>query len=219
MDNAFDYPFDSIPYIYKVSSNDKLVRLITWTVPMNGTYLYYGFVQTRANKKSSISHLTALHDVRTPTPQAIQEKLSPQAWFGALYTELIEKRDKDKIYYTLLGLSLNDEKTTKRVVDVLCVQNDSLLTFGAPIFEGKRRVVQHRMIFEYSRQSIMHLKYNKKLDVIGFSVLESMYPKLRGVYEFYVAGDSYDGLKFENGRWRYLERVNIPSDVKKKVRR
>ncbi|MDR1226172.1 MAG: hypothetical protein LBK47_04650 [Prevotellaceae bacterium] len=215
---GFDYPFDSVPYLYRAASEDKRVRVITWTVPVKGAYRYFGFVQMRENRKSPVHRVVALTDVRIPTPLAVQEVLAPREWFGALYTEVVEKRHEQKTYYTLLGLSLNDERTTKKVVDVLCIQADSVV-FGAPIFERKKKPVQYRMIFEYSARSVMQLKYNKKLEVIAFSALESLYPQLRGQYEYYVAGDSYDGLKFEQGKWNYVEKVKVPSDVKRKVRR
>ncbi len=218
-DSSFFYPFDSIPYLYKVASTDGLVRLITWSVPLPGEQKYFGFVLTRKSKSDAAARLTALRDKRRDTRLMENKELAPDEWFGALYTSLVERRlpYTNAPLYTLLGISPTGRQSNKKVVDVLNVSAGGECTFGAPVFVRKGKV-SHRLIFEYSAQAVMELRYREGMGMIVFSNLVPMYAQLRGRYEHYVPGEAFDGLAFENGQWLLRENVKPPSNIEIKKR-
>ncbi|MDR1022256.1 MAG: hypothetical protein LBL94_03145 [Prevotellaceae bacterium] len=214
-DSAFFYAFDSIPYLYKVASADGLVRVITWNVPIPGRQEYFGYVLLRSNAGAARATLHALRDKRMHTKLVEGRVLGANEWFGALYTKLIDKQHPrtGKPVYTLLGISpCNNRISNKKVVDVLNVDSGGQCTFGAPVFVKKNRVT-YRMIFEYSAEAVMDLRYHDGTNQIIFSNLMPMYSQLRGRYETYIPNDAYDAFRFENGRWIFYESIEAPSAV------
>lgn len=214
-DSAFFYPFDSIPHLYKVASPDGLVRIITWNVPTADGQKYFGFVLSRSNANAAQATLHVLRDKRMATQLVESKTLTGDEWFGALYIKLVENRDArtGKPLYTLVGLSPSSNGlSNKKVVDVLSVSDSGGCSFGAPIFVKKSKVT-HRMIFEYSAEAVMELRYHEGTGQIIFSNLVPMYAQLRGRYESYIPNDAYSALRFENGRWIVHENIDPPSSV------
>ncbi|MDR3365451.1 MAG: hypothetical protein LBO71_00570 [Prevotellaceae bacterium] len=214
-DSAFFYGFDSIPHLYRVASPDGLVRVITWNVPAADGQKYFGFVLSRSSAHAARATLHALRDKRPATRLAEGKALTADEWFGALYTKLVEKRDArtGKPVYTLIGISPNSNGLSNRkVVDVLNVNSSGGCSFGAPIFVKKNKIT-HRMIFEYSAEAVMELRYHEATGQIIFPNLVPMYAQLRGRYESYVPGDAYNALRFENNRWVFYENVDPPSSA------
>ncbi|MDR1342234.1 MAG: hypothetical protein LBK18_03135 [Prevotellaceae bacterium] len=214
-DSAFFYAFDSIPYLYKVASTDGLVRVITWNVPVPGRQEYFGFVLLRGNADAVHATLHVLRDKRMHTKLVEGRALGVDEWFGALYTKLIDKQHPrtGKPAYTLVGVSPgNNGISNKKVIDVLNVDSGGLCTFGAPVFVKKTRVT-YRMIFEYSVEAVMELRYHDGTEQIIFSNLVPMYSQLRGRYETYIPNDAYDAFRFENGRWIFYENIEPPSSA------
>jgi hypothetical protein len=220
-DSAFFYPFDDIPYLYKVASRDGLVRVFTWLVPLPDGNRYFGFLLTRKSKTDVTATLTTLHDSRKETQLVENKELNANEWFGALYTALTVHSAPytNKPVYTLIGISPTggSSPSNKKVVDILNVKPNGECTFGAPIFVRKNKVT-HRMIFEYSAQAVMELRYQESSGMIIFSALEPMYRQLRGRYEHYIPSESYDGVRFEQGQWMLRENVKPPSNVQVKPR-
>jgi hypothetical protein len=217
-DSAFAYPFDSVPYLYKAASPDGLVRLLTWNVPMPEGHRYYGFVLTRKSTGAAAS-LTLLRDRRRDARLVENRELQPHEWYGALYTAVVQRSKPytDVPVYTLLGISPTGSGSNKKVVDVLNVKPTGECTFGAPLFSRKGKVA-HRIIFEYHAQAVMELRYMERSGMIVFSSLVPMYRQLRGRYEHYIPGESYDGLAYENGLWTLRENVRPPSNIQVKRR-
>lgn len=214
-DSAFFYAFDSIPHLYRVASQDGLVRIITWNVPTADGQKYFGFVLLRSSAGAAHATLHTLRDRRMATRLSEGKALSADEWFGALYTKLVEKRDAHagKPVYTLIGISPNGNGVSNRkVVDVLSVGDSGKCCFGAPIFVKKNKVAS-RMIFEYSAEAVMELRYHEDTEQIIFSSLTPMYDQLRGRYESYIPNDGYNALRFEAGRWVFYENIEPPSSV------
>ena len=59
-------------------------------------------------------------------------KLNNSQWIGALYYSLTPFKRGKKDYYLLLGWDGNDERSNRKIMDVLSISKS--LTFGAPIF-------------------------------------------------------------------------------------
>ena len=220
-DSAFFYPFAAIPYVYQVSSRNGLVRVLTWLVPMPDGNRYFGFALTRKNRSDTKATITVLHDRRRTTRLVENAELAANEWFGALYTAIVERPIPytNETLYTLVGISPigGSSPSNKKIVDVLNVKPDGTCTFGAPVFVRKN-TVNHRMIFEYSAQAVMELRYVESTRMIVFSTLQPMYPQLRGRYEHYIPGENFDAVRFENGEWRLREGVRPPSNIPVRTR-
>lgn len=198
---------DSVEGIGIISSKQNRLKIYTWNLPqMDGTHIYYGFIHyySKELKKSFLYELSDSSGVII-NPEYVA--LNYQKWFGALYYELIEEDFNGLTYYTLLGYDPNNLFTSKKLVDILTITGDSIPIFGSPIIHYNQ-YVKSRVIFEYSSKTTMGLHYNKELKMIVFDHLSPSKPSLKDKYQFYGPDFSYDGLKFEKGRWIYYPDID-----------
>ena len=207
---SYYYPFDSLKRIGKVFSPDKKIRAITWNIPFSdGTHQYYGFIQHTEKKKAKQLYLYTLEDQSWNSSAPENEIFTPESWFGALYYDIRQTKHAGKAFYTLLGFDFNDMYSSKKILDVLTVDPERGVHFGAPIFETENGQLQHRIIFEYSAQAVMTLRYDADIKMIVFDHLSPIEDGLAGVYRFYGPDFSYDGYKFKAGRWRYYPDLDV----------
>lgn len=204
IENSFEYPFDSLITIARLPAPDKSFRIFNWNLPRNdGTFEYFGFVQAY-HKKSKTYKLYRLTDRLPQITSPEDQILAHDEWYGAHYYKIILKKQKGKKYYTLLGWDGNDRLTTRKIIDILYFPRGSRPKFGTPIFNmGKS--VKKRVIFEYSAQVTMSLRYDEDKKLIIFDHLSPSNPSLEGQYQYYGPDGSYDALKFKKGKWILLE--------------
>jgi len=197
---SFNYPFDSLKHIGKVVSPDNNWKLFTWNIPLPGGYhKIFGLLQVKRDKVSPLVTYELI-DSRTKIPTPMGQTLTPQQWYGALYYQVVKKKADGRVYYALIGVDPNDMFTSKRVIDVLYFDEQGNPQFGAPIFDnGKRKF--SRIIFEYSAKVSMVMRYVPESDMIIFDHLSPSEPRYSNDYRFYGPDFSYDGFKFEKGRW------------------
>lgn len=217
---SFDFPFDSLAHIGKVISNDKLVRIFTWNIPMaGGTQKMFGFLQVK-DKRSKEVTLYELDDARAKIQDPANQIVGPQSWYGALYYQIAEKKYAGTTYYCLLGVDLNNIFTCKRVIDVLHFDSANQPVFGAPIFSNGKKT-SSRIIFEYSARATMMMRYLPESDMIVFDHLSPSRPEYAGDLRFYGPDFSYDGFKFIKGMWVLQSDLDLrnPARPKKGERR
>ncbi len=197
---SFNYPFDSLKHIGKVVSPDNNWKLFIWNIPLPGGYhKIFGLLQVKRDKVSPLVTYELI-DSRTKIPTPMGQILTPQQWYGALYYQVVKKKADGRVYYALIGVDPNDMFTSKRVIDVLYFDEQGNPQFGAPIFDnGKRKF--SRIIFEYSAKVSMVMRYVPESDMIIFDHLSPSEPRYSNDYRFYGPDFSYDGFKFEKGRW------------------
>lgn len=212
-ENSFDYPFDSLITIARLTAPDKSFRIFNWNLPRHdGTFEYFGFVQAY-HKKSKTYKLYRLTDKSPETTSPENQILDYYEWYGAHYYKIILKKQNGKKFYTLLGWDGNDRLTTKKIIDVLYFPRGDRPKFGTPIFNiGK--VVKKRMIFEYSSQAMMSLRYDEDKKLITFDHLSPPNPSLEGQYQYYGPDGSYDALKFKKGKWILMEDLDTRNEGK-----
>lgn len=209
-EKSMRYPFDSLSTISILTSSDKKVRIINWIIPQdNGTHQYQSIVQYyNYENKYNVVHLEPIQkELREPELM----KLQNNQWIGALYYQLETiKRGKRK-YYILLGWDGNDERSNKKIVDVLTISRG--VTFGAPIFKiGKK--LQNRFILEYKEDAAASVKYLTNEERIVFSHLVPLSEGLKGLYDFYVPDGSVDALILRNGKFSLEENVGTIEEIK-----
>ncbi|HKR04992.1 MAG TPA: hypothetical protein VJY62_10175 [Bacteroidia bacterium] len=205
---SFNYAFDSLKNVSVLLSGDKKVRIYTWILPSisKDKYTYFGFVQLYDKKLNKVT-LFNLEDTILPTEEAEKKSLTAKNWYGALYYKIIENKLKGAKIYTLLGWRGNNRQTTIKVIDVL-VLNKEIPKFGVPVFKTEKGF-KHRIIFEYTSQAVMSLRYNEKKKMIVFDHLSPSNPDLKGKYEYYGPDMTYDAFKFKSGKWNFLKNIEI----------
>lgn len=213
--HSFNFQFDSLKTISIQTAPDKRFRIFSWHVMNNdGSYRYYGTIQM--NNPSGKLEMFPLVDY-TPAIQNPKDTVTTNdKWYGAQYYRIISVLNNVQIpYYILLGWKGNTVKSTKKVIEVLYFKNGKA-HFGMPLFDGdKEHAGNKRIIFEYNRKATMLLNFEPSNATIVFDHLAPPDPKLNGKYDLYGPDFSYDGYRLLNGRWKFvqdLELKNNPTD-------
>lgn len=206
---SYDHKFDSVKTVSLLYSPDNQFRIFSWHV-MNedGSFRYFGSIQKNTTGKLELYGLTD-YTPFLPTPQ--DSVLTPQKWFGAQYYKII-KAGNEKPYYVLLGWKGNTVKSTKKVIEVLSFKN-SMPVFGLPVFANEKN--KKRIVFEYSRQASMLLRYVPEKQLIVFDHLSPPDLKVKVDRSFYGPDLTYDGYQLKNGNWNLVQDLdmrNIPED-------
>lgn len=202
---SFEYPFDSLREMFKEYAPDKKFRIYNWHIPLsNGTFEYRGIIQIKDLKTKKLS-LYILSDKTSEIANPELAALSTDKWYGALYYKIIYNRKKGKDYYTLLGWKGNNTLTTKKLIEVLSFNSKGKPVFGLGVFKTKVKKPFKRIIFEYSAQVVMSLKYEEDQDLIIYDHLSPPEPQLEGQYQFYGPDFSTDALELKNKRWELIE--------------
>lgn len=207
-DASFNYPFDSVRHLGKLTSPDKLFRFYTWNLVFSdGTYRYFGFVQYyRKNKDDFVVY--RLHDKSDIIADADNVTLYALNWYGALYYEIIKKTYSRRTYYTLLGWDGNNDLTRKKIIEIVRFSASGKPVFGASVFKFDKKK-RKRIFFEYSAKTNMTLTYNEKYDMIIFDHLSPVNSSGNNLYQYYGSDFSNDALYFEKGKWHLIEDVDV----------
>lgn len=220
---SMNYSFDSIKGVSKLVPDDKKFRIITWNVFKNdGQQAYFGFIQvnnTKTHKTGLLKKTTTtqyeyfqLLDVSGSVKSPETYQGTPNKWFGMLYYEIIECDG----YYTLLGWDGNDNIIQKKFIDILFFKSDGTPIFGKDVFKIPKKSPK-RIMYQYSSEIAMSMKYNNKRKQI---VLSHLAPKdegatLEGQYQYYGPDGSFDAYEQSKDRWVLKEDIDIRNDKSK----
>lgn len=203
---SFEYPFELLKNIGKLSSTDKRLRIFTWNIPQSaGLQRYFGFVLINNIDGILVFPLTD-NRMSYETPQL--ESAGPDKWLGALYYQIREVVHQGETIYTLLGVDMNNMFSTKRIIEVVRINERGEPIFGHPIFKIRNHTI-NRIIFEYSSRANMVLRWEEDLGMIVFDHLSPIRPDFIENYQYYVPDLSFDGFKFEDSYWVYTPDVDI----------
>jgi hypothetical protein len=204
--DSFDYPYDSLSFVGRITAPDSLLRVFTWNYSDSpGSHKYFGFLQLR-DKSTDETNVFFLDHHQSGREEFENRVFGPENWYGALYYQVQDMVCSGKPCYTLIGYDLNSVWTRIKIIDILTFNHGSPV-FGAPVFHF-REGVKKRVVFEYSSGVVMFLRYVPERDMIIYDHLSSGSPRLRGQYRYYGPDFSYDGLRFENGRWIHIPDVD-----------
>jgi hypothetical protein len=208
--NSFLYPFDSVKSVRIINSPDNRFRIFSWPIQeKDGSYRFYGTIQM--NTGGSLL-MYPLNDYTPFIKRAEDTVTDNRKWFGAEYYQIIPVYSPGN-YYVLLGWKGNNVRTTKKVIEVLSFK-DNKPVFGYPAFTGNGKM-RKRVVFEYTRQASMLLRFVPDDDLIVFDHLSPPDPKQKNIVEMYGPDLSYDGYKLKDGKWVYVEDLdmrNIPQN-------
>jgi hypothetical protein len=208
--NSFLFPFDSVKSISIINSPDNRFRILSWhVVNQDGSYRFYGTIQLNTGGPLKMFPLQDYSPLLKNPEDSVTDN---RKWYGAQYYKIVPVYAQ-KPYYVLIGWKGNTIKSTKKVIDVLSFNND-MPVFGMPVFDGNGKG-RKRVVFEYTRQASMLLRYIPEQNLIVFDHLVPPDPKMKDQPETFGPDLSYDGYKLKNGRWVYqdnLDMRNIPDN-------
>lgn len=206
-EESYKMNFDSVKQLGVLCSPDNTFRLITWNLPFDDeTHRYFCYLQT-FNKKRKNYRVFKLIDKSNEITSPENKILNKEKWLGALYYQIIPNTYKGKTYYTLLGWIGNNSLTRKKVIDVLFFANNGEPKFGDDIFRSDK-FTKKRVVFEYSAQVQMSLKYHENKKQIIFDHLSPSQPELTGMFQYYGPDFSYDAFEWQKGKWIYKADVD-----------
>jgi hypothetical protein len=198
---SFGYDFPLLAKVQTVSilkPDDDAFRLFTWNLLLDsGKYMYFGALQM--NNEDSLV-LFGLYDSSEQVKEPLYETLDNRHWIGALYYQIHHYKHKKQNYYMLFGWDGEDEKSNKKVIDVLWFDKEGKPQFGAPIFTVDGEIF-NRQIIEFANQAVLLSRYDPGEDVIVYGNTVPPNPYLTGKYEYYLPDGSYKYLKFQKGFW------------------
>lgn len=216
-----DYEFTLLKDISVLSPKNKKFKLLTWNLYKDdGTHIYFGYLLVNNSKRIKKGFLKfetiTSYDVfklvdRSMTVSSPERYAgSPQKWFGMLYTQLVECDD----FYTLIGWDGNNKLTQRKFIDVLYFKSNGDPVFGKDVFKFPRKNPR-RLMFEYSTDITMSVRYNEKRNQIIYSHLSSKKEGtlLEGEYQYYGPDGSFDALEMKKGKWVTIEDVDVKSDI------
>ncbi len=210
--NSFAFPFDSVVSISIMRSPDNQFRIFTWHLRTDdGHYRYYGAIQKNDPNKLS---LYPLFDNSAFIQNPQDTALTNDSWYGAhYYTIIAPKRwfSKNK-KYVLLGWKGHNQNSQQKVIDVLSFAKNGSPVFGDDIIKLKDKT-QHRMVFEYTSQAVMMLRYLSDKKWIVYDHLAAPNARSEGNFEVYGPDLSYDGLKYRRGKWILMEKIDLRNEA------
>lgn len=216
--SSFSYSFDSLKHVGKIESGDKKFRIYTWNLSLTGGYQkYFGLIQLMKDNNSV--EVIELYDNRKSIRDPLNDILTKDTWYGALYYSIIPRTNNGVTQYILLGLDFNNLFSSKKVIDVLSFDEKGLPIFGSPVFRVFDNRVS-RIIFEYSARASMTVKYIDEAETIVFDHLSPSRPDYTGNYQFYGPDFTFDGFRYEKGEWIYHQNIDVrnPKRVKKELK-
>lgn len=210
--SSFNFKFDSLKQISILNSPDNRFRIFTWHVIFeDGSSRFYGAVQM--NTAGGPLKLFPLEDTSPMMKNPEDSVTGARQWYGAQYYKIVPVYAEHP-YYLLLGWKGNTVKSNKKVIDIISFGKDGSPEFGRPVFDGDGKT-RMRIVFEYTRQASMLLRYEPSQNLIVFDHLSPPDKKLKGDPSAFGPDLSYDGYKLKNGRWVYVQNLdmrNVPTE-------
>lgn len=208
--NSYFYRFDSLNCASILYSPDDAFRIITWNVVLNNeSFHYFGVIQLnpifmkKVKDTSNLRSVYPLIDRSSQIRNPMDTTLGPEYWYGATYYQIIPVLNKGKTAYTLLGWNGSTMMTNKKIVDYLYFDQNRP-RFGAAVFDLKDpryKRFPSRLIFEFSNQATMTLKYSVKKKYIIYESVVPPRPQDYGHPETYLPDGSFDYLIYKKGIW------------------
>lgn len=209
--NSYLYPFDSLLYISKIKAPDNAFKIFTWELkePLE-THRYYGAIQFNSPELK----MKPLFDYSDTMDYHTKMVLTPQNWFGALYYNCIltESKNGDK-YYTLFGLDKADFVSTRKVLEIMTFDKEYNVLFGnhdlIERYDSTGQLVskKNRLFLEFYDKASLSLNYNTDKEMIVYDHITAPSEKEKDAEFTYIPDGTYEGLKWVNDKWLWVERV------------
>jgi hypothetical protein len=214
--NSYNHPFKQLQEFIAIrKSDDNKFRIFTWFTQLdNGDYRYYGAVQVNNPNKLELYPLVDNSQNLNLATNLSDTTLATNQWFGALYYQIVPILGIKDPYYILLGWKGKNLQSNSKVVETLFFK-DGKPFFGRQAFEQtpKSNDFKSRIVFTYTKNANMMLRYLKDEKVFVFDHLVPQSKALEGMLDLYAPDLSYDTYKYKFGKWIIQENVkftNLP---------
>jgi hypothetical protein len=202
-EQSFSYPFDSLKLISKIIAPDNTWRMFNWHIEdEKKQQKYWAIIQYKyQNTYRVVNLIDAAEDLKNPETKILK---APQ-WYGAHYFKVF-MLEKNKYY--LLGYNGKSTIISQKIIEVMSFDNKGNIIFGDDVFVVEKGNPK-RIIFEYSREVSMSLKYHDKYKTIVFDHLSPREPHLVNLKQYYGPDLSYDAFQYKKGKWELLQNVDV----------
>jgi hypothetical protein len=214
--NSYSYSFSQLQDFISIrKSEDNKFRLFTWFTQLdNGDYRYYGAVQVNNPNKLELYPLVDNSQNLNLVTNLSDTTLATNQWYGAVYYHIVPVVGIKDPYYILLGWKGKNLTSNSKVMETLFFK-DGRPFFGRQVLEQKPKssVFNSRIIFTYTKDANMMLRYLKNDKVFVFDHLVPQSKALEGMVDLYAPDLSYDTYKFKFGKWIIQENIkfaNVP---------
>lgn len=204
IENSFKYPFERMQSVSILTPPDSSFRIFTWQLFVNdSTYRYYGSIQMNERSLKMYPLIDRSFEMeRFPS----SEELPADRWYGALYFNLRQFDTRQGRRYLLFGYDAFEFFEKRKLLDVLSFNKEGKPVFGAPVFEKPDVPPDLRVYVQYSADAKVKLNWDEQYKMILFDHLIP-FPSPYGREMTNVPDGSYDGYRFEKGRWKYVDKV------------
>ncbi|TFF35507.1 hypothetical protein [Mucilaginibacter psychrotolerans] len=206
--NSFNYGFDSLKSVSIINAPDNRFRVISWHIMnQDGSYRFYGTIQMNSDKLL----MYPLEDYSPLLKNPEDSITDNRKWFGAQYYKIV-KVNAATPYYVMLGWKGNTIRSNKKVIEIISFDRENKPILGLSVLDGNDKV-RKRVVFEYTRQASMLLRYVTEQHLIVFDHLSPPDPKMKDRPDTFGPDLTYDGYQLKDGRWRYVDNLdmrNIP---------
>lgn len=203
-ENSFRYPFSRLNSVSILTPPDSSFRVFTWQLFVNdSTYRHYGTIQMNQPDLKLfplIDRRFELADMPT------HETLPPNRWYGAVYYNLLPFETRQGRMYLLFGFDGHTFLEKRKVMDVLSFNAAGEPVLGAPVFERKGQRGEQRLILQYFAEAKVRLNWDDYYKMVIFDHLIPIASPHSG-QTVYVPDGSYDGFRYDKGRWVFVEKV------------
>jgi hypothetical protein len=207
---SFDFPFDSLLTISKLVAPDSSFRIFTWQLVKDETYCRQkGFIQMKTSDGNL--KLYPLRDVSEFTENPTDTIANHGGWIGSVYYNMITKEYQGKKFYTLLGYDENNERTTRKWIDILHFDTEHQPVFGLQngfsyAEDSLPANPKNRILIEYKKDARARIQFDEEMDMILFDHLISESNEPNKKYTLIPDGD-YEGFVWKNGKWVHVNKV------------
>jgi len=213
--NSFEYPFEKLgERINIIMPDDKAFRIFNWTMlHTEVTLRYYGAIQMNSPQLKLYPLIDAAMEIGKSFDDSV---LTGDRWFGALYYRIMTHEEKGMKYYTLFGVNKGNVISTRKVMDFLSFTPQGPV-FGAPVFQVRELdgtfSMKHRFVLEYKKEVNSSLNWDNERKLVVFDRLISQVNDPNRKYT-YVPSGQYDGLRWREGRWIWVDDLIPIQDMK-----
>lgn len=199
--------FDALKSVAVTTALDDRFRIFSWQVFLSESqYKHEGIIQFLKEDRD----LVILNDQSDHIYNPHKKSLRPEEWYGALYYRIVPFKSKKTTQYLLFGFDSSTGSENTKIVDVLAIDKNGNLEFGAPIFNFITQNVSqtfHRHFHQYDQNAKAVLRYDPSLEMIIFDNLIPWQSKEVGGKLTYVPDGSYQGYILKKGEWHLVDKI------------
>jgi len=205
-DTVFNHRFTNLRYLGQITSQDSLLKIITWNLVLRSGFSRYFCYLIRKPETRGENMVYRLAAAYREDPVKTDTIYYESDWYGALYYDIKPFIIDNKQCWVLLGIDYGNSFITRKVIEVLSFTNKDSIIFGRKWFASGEEI-KFRDVFEYASNGMMSLRFSSDSSIV-FDHLVPFSPSLKDDRQYYGPDYSYDAYNFENGLWRLTINVD-----------